>query len=66
MTVNYGLNKVRFVAPVKVGSRIRNRAVLQALEEGQGYVQLTVLNTIEVEGQDRPACVAESLVRVYL
>ncbi len=71
MTVNYGLNKVRFVAPVRVGSRIRNRAALQALEEGQGtdgqrHVQLTVLNTIEIEGQDRPACVAESLMRVYL
>ncbi|WP_310584912.1 MaoC family dehydratase [Deinococcus sp.] len=66
LTVNYGLNKVRFVAPVKVGSRIRNRAVLQELEEGQGYAQLTVVNTIEIEGQDKPACVAESLLRVYL
>jgi acyl dehydratase len=66
MTVNYGLNKVRFVAPVRAGSRLRNRAVLQALEEGQGHLQLTVLNTIEIEGQDKPACVAESLVRVYL
>ncbi|WP_407569137.1 MaoC family dehydratase [Deinococcus altitudinis] len=66
MTVNYGLNRVRFVAPVRVGSRLRNRAVLQASEEGQGYVQLTVLNTIEIEGQDKPACVAESLMRVYL
>ena len=66
LTVNYGLNKVRFVAPVKVGSRIRNRAALQALDEGQGYVQLTVVNTIEIEGQDKPACVAELLFRVYL
>lgn len=66
MVVNYGLNRVRFVSPVRVGSRLRNRAVLQASEEGQGYVQLTVLNTIEVEGQDRPACTAESLMRVYL
>ena len=66
MTVNYGLNKVRFVAPVRAGSRLRNRAVLQVLEEGQGHLQLTVLNTIEIEGQDKPACVAESLVRVYL
>ena len=66
LTVNYGLNRVRFVAPVRVGSHIRNRAVLQALEEGQGYVQLTVLNTIEIEGQDKPACVAESLFRVYV
>jgi acyl dehydratase len=66
LTVNYGLNRVRFVAPVRVGSRLRNRAVLQAVEEGQGYVQLTVLNTIEIEDQDKPACVAESLFRVYL
>ena len=66
LAVNYGLNRVRFMAPVRVGSRIRNRAVLQALEEGQGYVQLTVLNTIEIEGQDKSACVAESLLRVYL
>lgn len=66
LTVNYGLNKVRFVTPVRVGSRIRNRAALQALDEGQGYVQLTVVNTIEIEGQDKPACVAESLFRVYL
>ena len=66
MTVNYGLNRVRFVAPVRVGSRLRNRAVLQALEEGQGYVQLTVLNTIEIEGETKPACTAESLMRVYL
>jgi acyl dehydratase len=66
LTVNYGLNRVRFVAPVRVGSRLRNRAVLQAVEEGQGYVQLTVLNTIEIEGQEKPACTAESLFRVYL
>ena len=71
MTVNYGLNRVRFVAPVRVGSRLRNRAVLQALEEGQGaggqrYLQLTLLNTIEIEGDTKPACTAESLMRVYL
>ena len=71
LTVNYGLNRVRFVAPVRVGSRLRNRAVLQALEEGQGaggqrYLQLTVLNTIEIEGETKPACTAESLMRVYL
>ncbi len=66
MTVNYGLNRVRFVAPVRAGSRLRNRAVLQGLEEGQGYVQLTVLNTVEIEGEAKPACTAESLMRVYL
>ncbi len=66
MTVNYGLNRVRFVSPVRVGSRLRNRAVLQGIEEGRGFLQLTVLNTVEIENQDKPACVAESLMRVYL
>jgi len=66
MTVNYGLNRVRFVSPVRVGSRLRNRAVLQSVEEGQGFLQLTLFNTVEIEGQERPACVAESLMRVYL
>ncbi|AWN22434.1 enoyl-CoA hydratase [Deinococcus irradiatisoli] len=66
MVVNYGLNRVRFVAPVPVGSRLRNRSVLQSVEEGPGYLQLTLLNTIEIEGQDKPAAVAETLSRVYL
>lgn len=66
MVVNYGLNKVRFLAPVPVGSRLRNRAVLHSLEEGQGFVQLTLQNTIEIDGQDKPACVAETVFRVYL
>lgn len=66
ITVNYGLNKVRFIAPVKVGSSLRNRGVLQALEQGAGYLQITVQNTIEVQGEDKPACVAEVVFRVYL
>jgi acyl dehydratase len=66
MTVNYGLNRVRFITPVKAGSRLRNRAVLQAAEPGQGFVQITVLNTIEIEGEERPAATAESVFRVYL
>lgn len=66
MIVNYGLNRVRFLAPVKVGSNLRNRAVLQHLEEGQGYVQVTLQNTIEIEGQDKPACIAETVFRMYL
>ncbi|WP_293909705.1 MaoC family dehydratase [Deinococcus sp.] len=65
MTVNYGLNRVRFVTPVRIGRRVRNRGVLQSAEEGPGYVQLTVLNTVEIEGEDRPAMVAETLMRVY-
>jgi acyl dehydratase len=66
LTVNYGLNRVRFVRPLRVGRRIRNRGVLQAVEEGPGYVQLTVLNTVEIEGEDRPAMTAETVMRMYL
>ncbi len=66
MTVNYGLNRVRFVSPVKVNSRLRNRAVLQSADQGAGYMQITVLNTIEIEGEQRPAATAESVFRVYL
>ncbi|OLV17746.1 MaoC family dehydratase [Deinococcus marmoris] len=66
MTVNYGLNRVRFVSPVKVNSRLRNRAMLQSAEQGAGYMQITVLNTIEIEGEQRPAATAESVFRVYL
>ena len=66
MTVNYGLNRVRFIAPVRAGARLRNRAVLQSAEPGQGFVQITVANTIEIDGSDRPACTAESVYRVYL
>ncbi|GAA5435989.1 MaoC family dehydratase [Deinococcus aquaticus] len=66
MTVNYGLNRVRFITPVRAGSRLRNRAVLQSAEPGQGFVQITVANTIEIEGADKPACTAESVFRVYL
>lgn len=66
MTVNYGLNRVRFVSPVKVGSRLRNRAVLQSADQGAGFMQITVLNTIEIEDEERPAATAESVFRVYL
>ena len=65
MGVNYGLNKVRFPAPVPVGSRIRARYVLDDVTEVPGGLQLTRTVTIEVEGQEKPAMVAESLVRVY-
>ncbi len=66
MGVNYGLNKVRFMAPVPVGSRLRARMTLQACSplEKDG-VQLTWAVTVEREGQDKPVCVAESLVRCY-
>ncbi|MFC4425076.1 MaoC family dehydratase [Deinococcus navajonensis] len=66
MVVNYGLNRVRFITPVRAGARLRNRATLQAAEPGEGYLQLTVVNTIEIEGEARPACIAESVFRVFL
>jgi acyl dehydratase len=64
--LNYGLNRVRFISPVKVGARVRMRTTLQAVEEvGPGAYQITNVQTIEIEGGARPAMVAESLVRFY-
>src|SRR4029077_1656493 len=60
--LNYGLDKVRFIAPVKAGARVRNRIVLLAAEEkSPGRVLITVQNTIEIEGETKPALIAESL-----
>jgi len=61
--VNYGTGKVRFPAPVPVGSRIRGGAEITAVEEIPGGVQTTITITIEVEGGTKPACVIESLSR---
>jgi acyl dehydratase len=63
--INYGLNRVRFPAPVRAGARIRARSTLQAIEEIDGGVQLTWLVTVECEGSAKPALVAEWLGRVY-
>jgi acyl dehydratase len=65
MAVNYGLNKVRFPAPVPVGSRLRARIVLMAVEDIAGGAQLTWQVTVEREGGDKPVCVAESITRRY-
>ncbi|HEY2151580.1 MAG TPA: MaoC family dehydratase [Vicinamibacterales bacterium] len=65
MAINYGLNKVRFVSPVPVGSRVRARLVPAAVTDVDGGVQVTWLATVEREGGDKPACVAEWLVRYY-
>lgn len=66
MGVNYGLNRVRFTSPVPVGSRVRARMTLQATEALQpDGMQMTWLVTVEREGGDKPACVAESLSRSY-
>jgi acyl dehydratase len=61
--VNYGTGRVRFPAPVPVGSRVRGRAELVACDDIPGGVQTSILVTIEVEGADEPACVVESLSR---
>ncbi|WP_406452057.1 MaoC family dehydratase [Streptomyces sp. NBC_01622] len=63
--VNYGLNKVRFPAPVKVGSRIRLAARLASVEDVPGGVQIAVDGTIEIDGGPKPAAVLQSLSRFY-
>ena len=63
MAVNYGLNKVRFPAPVPVGSKIRLNATLRDVEEIKGGVQVTVAAVIEREGDDKPVGIAEPVFR---
>jgi len=65
MGVNYGLNKVRFPAPVPSGSRLRGHFKLVSYEPLEGGAQITVLVTMEREGSDKPVCIAESLSRRY-
>ncbi len=65
MGINYGLNKVRFPAPVPVNSRLRGRFKLLNFDAIEGGVQLSIEVTVEIEGKSKPACVAESLTRQY-
>ncbi len=65
MGVNYGLNKLRFPSPVPVGKKVRAKAKLLGVEDVKGGVQVAVEVTIEVEGSDKPAAVAETLSRYY-
>jgi acyl dehydratase len=65
MAVNYGLNKVRFPAPVPVGAKVRLTASLKAVEEVTGGLQLTLAAVIEREGGDKPVCIAEPVYRYY-
>ncbi|MCW2754093.1 MAG: enoyl-CoA hydratase [Marmoricola sp.] len=60
--LNYGVNKVRFPNPVKVGSRIRSTVTINAVVDIPAGKQLTVGHVVEIEGQDKPACVAETVV----
>lgn len=65
MGVNYGLNKVRFPAPVPVGSRVRGRVELLSVDDVPGGLQLTSRVTVERDGGDKPVCVAETVTRLY-
>ena len=64
--LNYGLNRVRLPAPMPVGGKVRMRARLMAVDEIPGGAQITIELTFELEGSEKPVCVAESLGRVYL
>ncbi len=65
MGLNYGCNKVRFPSPVPVGSKLRLGASISNVEEVAGGVQVTMALTFEVEGQEKPSCVAEAVYRYY-
>ena len=65
MAINYGMNRMRFVAPVPAGSRIRARFMPVSVEDPSGSVQVTWQVTIDREHSDKPCCVAEWIVRYY-
>ncbi len=64
LRLNYGLNRVRFPTPVAVGSKVRAHTVLQSAEKTGDAVQIVYQITVEIENRNKPACVAESIVRV--
>ena len=63
MAINYGYNKVRFITPVRVGAKLRARAEITTVAALESAVQATLTTTVEIEGSDKPAAVAESIVR---
>jgi acyl dehydratase len=65
MILNYGVNRVRFPTPVRAESRVRMSCDLIGLKETRGSVQATFKQTFEVEGEPKPACVAETIVRIF-
>jgi acyl dehydratase len=65
MGVNYGINKLRFPSPVPVGSKVRAGATLSGLDDVEGGAQGTMDIVFEVEGRDKPACVAQAVFRYY-
>ena len=64
-SINYGANKVRFTAPVPVGSRVRLRQALKQVDDVPGGIRMTFDSTIELEGSEKPALVAETLVMMF-
>jgi acyl dehydratase len=64
MGINYGFEKVRFVSPVKVGSRVRGRSTLARVERKGDWIQTTRTMTVEIEGEDKPALVADWITRI--
>jgi acyl dehydratase len=67
MAINYGMNRVRFITPVRVGKRIRLRSKLLSVDDvAPNVYQMTYQQTIEIEGEERPAMVAETIGRAYL
>jgi acyl dehydratase len=65
MAINYGLNRVRFPAPVPVGSRVRGRFRVDSIDDFDGGFQATMTATVEREGGEKPVCVAEVVFRYY-
>jgi acyl dehydratase len=65
MGINYGLDRVRFPAPLPVGAEFRGGAELVEVTDVAGGLQIKLKATVEVKGSDKPACVAESLIRIY-
>ncbi|MBN1382577.1 MAG: MaoC family dehydratase [Deltaproteobacteria bacterium] len=66
MSINYGLDRVRFINPVASGAKIRDRIVLTSVEEKPGNrILMKQTHTIEIEGQDKPACIAEALSMIF-
>ncbi|MBX7450352.1 MaoC family dehydratase [Mycolicibacterium sp. 3033] len=63
MAINYGYNKVRFITPVRVGARLRARAQISTVNRLDNAVQATLAVTVEIEGSEKPAAIAESIVR---
>jgi len=64
--INYGLDRLRFPAPVKAGARVRARTTLLGVEPVPGGLQITERRTMEIEGESKPACVADTIIRVML